>query len=169
MSSGTVAYGADGARRSFGPSDVETKYPSKVRAASEEKQLVVPLVYNDLNVASANTIKDVLNQVIPAKSIITRVVVNKASIAFAGGTSYDVGTYLASDGTTVVDADGILAAITPTELNAGKAFYPDSTMGTISGAQIGFSVGAADVVVAVAATGTFTAGATEIKIFYVSP
>ncbi len=166
MSSGTVQYGIDGARRTFGPSDVETKFPSIPRTAGEEVQMVIPLVYNDLNGASASDALDAIDRRIPANSILTRCVVKVPTVAFAGGTSYDVGTYLASDGTTAVNADAILAAVTTAVVNAGKAFYPGTTLG---GDALGLTVGTADVVVVVAATGTFTAGATEIVLFYVKP
>lgn len=149
-----------GARNSFGPQDVEVKAPSTVSTMGVEKQLVVPLKFNDL---PAVALTDETVQTIKAKSLITRVTVAVPTTAFAGGTSYDIGTYKKSDG-TAVDADGIFALLTTAVINAGKVFNPGTAL---AGAQVGFSVGADDVQIVAAAAGTFTAGETVITIFYV--
>jgi len=106
---------------------------------------------------------------IPANSLVTDVY-TIITTAFAGGTSYVMGTYQ-RDG-TVIDADGFY---TGTELatagmnTKGKILLPDGvdvrrTSGTFDDLVLHISQ---DAYVLVTATGTFTAGAARTVIQYI--
>lgn len=146
----------NGVNVQYGPQVAEKDKGYQVSQVGETVQLVIPFNYDALPTTSATngTIPK-----IPAKSVITRAVVLPAKTAFAGGTSYNVG--LSQPDGTVVDADGIFAAITLAQLNAG------GTNLATQGALVNASVGANDVQVTAAATGTFTAGSGYIVIEYI--
>ena len=95
---------------------------------------------------------------IPAGAFITNsyLIVDEAA---AGGTSINIGLYEA-DG-TVIDADGIDAAVLTAEMAADKAVVNDGAL--VRGTD---TVGAADAYLFVAATGTFTAGKVKLVTEY---
>lgn len=95
---------------------------------------------------------------VPAGAFITNAYII-VTTPFAGGTSYNIGTYEA-DG-TVIDADGIDAAVAVADLAANKAVVCDgaSVGGVITYANDGYVV--------IAATGTFTAGEAKLVIEYI--
>jgi len=78
-------------------------------------------------------------------------------VAWVGGTSIDIGTYEKDD--TVIDADGIDAAIATAALTAGSLIVCD-------GAQASDAIVSttADAYIKVAATGTYTAGSSRLVI-----
>lgn len=85
--------------------------------------------------------------------------------AFAGGTTYDMGFYQRTG--TVIDADGIDAAVALTAMDA------DGDMVVNDGAMVAPTAGAntttVDAYFVVAATGTYTAGKARTVIRYVPP
>lgn len=97
---------------------------------------------------------------IPAGSFITNsyLVVKEAA---AGGTSINIGLYEV-DG-TVIDADGIDAAILTAEMAANEAVVNDGAL--VGGTA---TVGAANAYLFVAATGTFTAGKAKLVVEYIT-
>lgn len=98
---------------------------------------------------------------IPAGAHITRAVL-VVTTAFAGGTSLTIG--LAQKGGSVIDADGIDAAVAAADLAANKVVQCD---GALVGAVA--TVGANNAYVYTTASGTFTAGAATLYIWYVDP
>jgi hypothetical protein len=148
----------NGSTQHFGPRDAEVTPPFTLSTVGALSQLVVPLKFDDLPAADVER-EDI--PVIPANSIVTRVVVTPAKEAFVGGTSYNIGI-AEKDGTPVV-ADGIFAAIPLAELNAG------GTGLATEGATVGASVGTDDVVITAAETGVFTAGLAYITIEFIAP
>lgn len=142
----------------FGPRAAEKKKPLIV-PDKLEKELVIPLNYDDLATYSSN---DATVQSIPANSLILSCELY-VETAFAGGTSYAVGLYQSDS--TVIDADGLI-----TDLNAPLANINaagDWVVG--SGALVGATIGTAAGQVVVAATGTFTAGKAFIRVKYLEP
>jgi len=85
--------------------------------------------------------------------------------AFAGGTTYDMGLY--QRGGTVIDADGIDAAVAVAAMDA------DGDMVVNDGAMVAPTAGANttayDAYFVVAATGTYTAGKARTVIRFVPP
>lgn len=98
---------------------------------------------------------------IPAGCKITRAWLDVGT-AFASGTSYNIGLY--QRGGTVIDADGIDAAVATAALAAGYMIACD---GALVGAQSANTTLANDAYVVVAATGTFTAGTAKLVIEYI--
>ena len=94
---------------------------------------------------------------VPAGAFITNAYII-VTTPFVGGTSYNIGTYEA-DG-TVIDADGIDAAVLVAALGANAAVV-------CNGASVGGVLTYADAgYVVIAATGTFTAGEAKLVIEY---
>lgn len=158
---GTIAY-PNQARQEFGPVDVTTSLPGTTRTAGGTKELVVPFKFDSLPTASS---VDASFQFIPANSIVTRVIVRPAAavgVAFAGGTSYTIGTDQANG--TDIAAAGLANGITLAQLNAGCVLVVGHAQ---AGTQIGVGIGAINAFVVAVATGTFTAGSTELVIEYV--
>jgi hypothetical protein len=106
--------------------------------------------YDDLPV---NGLDELILRV-PANAVIKSAHIRVLTAA-AGGTSYDFGLYQ-PDG-TVIDADGIDAAVATAALTAGAHIACD-------GALIGASIGADAGQLVVAATGTFTAGKFQVVL-----
>lgn len=102
---------------------------------------------------------DQLIQRIPANARITSATL-RVITAFAGGTSYNIGLF-EEDG-TVIDADGIDAAIALTAIDAiGETVDCD---GALVGNTAGIGTAAGSV--RIAATGTFTAGKASLIVEY---
>ena len=79
--------------------------------------------------------------------------------AFAGGTSYDIG--LTQKDGTVIDADGLDAAVATAAINAANEWVD------FDGALIGSTAGLTfDGYLIIAATGTFTAGKAVVVVEY---
>lgn len=102
---------------------------------------------------------DQLIQRIPANARITSATL-RVITAFAGGTSYNIGLY--EEDATVIDADGIDAAIALTAIDAiGETVDCD---GALVGNTAGIGTAAGSV--RIAATGTFTAGKATLQVEY---
>lgn len=139
----------------YGPRSIDAKHPSQYTTNHGERVQVVTFGYDDLPAAGT----DVAILSIPANSYIASATLRVID-AFAGGTSYDIGLS-ESDG-TVIDADGIDAAVATAAINAvGETVACD---GALVGNTAG--IGAAAGQVTVAATGTFTAGKAELSVTY---
>lgn len=95
---------------------------------------------------------------IPAGSYITRAWII-VETAFADGTSYNLGLYQLNG--TVIDADGIDAAVAVADMAANESVDCD---GQLVGTQ---DLLTADAYLLVAATGTYTAGKAKIVIEYI--
>lgn len=153
-----VRFGQDQAR--------ETKsLMGKTQSFGPVNYMVVDINYDDLPTYTSDANNDGTNDsfsdqdaYIPAGSYIT-----KASLivetAFAGGTSYNIGLY--NQAGTVIDADGIDAAVVTAALAANLAVACD---GALVG---GTALVTADAYLVVAATGTFTAGKAKLVIEYI--
>lgn len=118
-----------------------------------EKQIEWKFSYDDL---PADDDGNDMLAYIPANSFIEAAYL-KVDTAWAGGTSIDVG--LAQKDGTVIDADGIDAAVATASLTADAVIDCD-------GALVGASVGTADAVLEVTATGTYTAGEATLVVRY---
>lgn len=131
------------------------------------RQMVVDLNYDNLPAETTDLDNDGTNDGwndadpnIPAGSYITRAFLI-VETAFAGGTSYNIG--LSQKDGTVIDADGIDAAVAVADLGANEVVVANGALvgGTAStGANGGY--------VKVAATGTFTAGKAKLVIEYIT-
>jgi hypothetical protein len=129
------------------------------------KYMVVDVNYDDLPTFTADLNNDgTLNgfsdqdAYIPAGSWIKSATFI-VETAFAGGTSYDVGTYDLAG--SAIDADGIEDDLLLAELAANEAHV-------CNGAQVGATVlVTSDAYLVIAATGTFTAGKAKLVIEYI--
>lgn len=102
---------------------------------------------------------------IPANSAIVSAIFVSGEAA-AGGTSVNIGLYQ-KDG-TAIDADGLFAALLTAEMGLGEVSHGDGALVQESG--IGAAgVGANDAYIAIANTGTFTAGKGRLIIEYIDP
>ena len=154
----TVWYGEEQASRTSASwATVNTDGPYSV--------MVVDINYDDLPTFTTDLNNDGTKNgfnnedvAIPAGSLITRAHII-VETAFAGGTSYNIGLYQ-TDG-TVIDADGIDAAVATAALAANLAVQCD---GALVG---GTALVQNDAHLVVAATGTFTAGKAKLVVEYV--
>ena len=104
---------------------------------------------------------------LPKHSSVLRVTVI-ATEAAAGGTSFTVGTYTKAG--AAVAATGLVTATEGVLANINAAGKRTLGAGALTAAAVGTAgVGAADVYVAIAATGTFTAGKGRILVEYIDP
>ena len=135
--------------------DIENKLPSEFM--THEGHVVQHLVFNfdDLPV---NGLDEAILR-IPANAHLQSATL-RVITAFAGGTSYNIGL-VEPDG-TVVDADGIDAAIATAAINVvGETVLCN---GALIANTAGVGAEASQVVVA--ATGTFTAGKAVLEVVY---
>ncbi len=128
------------------------------------EQMVIDINYDSLPAETSDLDNDGTNDGwnnhdphIPAGSLITRAIL-VVETAFAGGTSYNIG--LSQIDGTVIDADGIDAAVATAALAANLAVQCD---GALVG---GTALVQQDAFLKVAATGTFTAGKAKLFIEY---
>lgn len=140
-----------GVRVSYGPQKVNEKGGGQASSSGKTKELVWKFDYNDLPAENAGSGLEIQ---VPAGAQITGAYI-RALEDFAGGTSYDIG--LNEPDGTEVDANGLFAAVTLADVNAGAVG---------AGALIGKEVSVAGELV-VAATGTFTAGKAELVVTYI--
>jgi hypothetical protein len=122
------------------------------------RQLVIDFSYDALPAADAD---NNANQVIPAGSYIESAHL-EVLVAFAGGTSYDIGTER-TDGTDI-DVDGIDNDIALADMDeVGDRVKSDGALiGTESSNDY-------DSQIVVTATGTYTAGKARLVVNYVPP
>lgn len=138
----------------YGTREIDDLHPSKYAGAIGKNVLAYTFSYDDLPVNGLDAVILQLPQNARIESATLQVIT-----AFAGGTSYNLGLY-EPDG-TVVDADGIDAAVALTAIDAvGDIVNCD-------GALVGALVDVAEASqLVVAATGTFTAGKAKLEIVY---
>ena len=140
-------------RTSYGTRPIDESKGGQVSTSGLTKEMSWTFSYDDLPAAANGAMEGIIPQYAMIKNAYIMV-----ETAFAGGTSYNFGTYEA-DG-TVIDADGIDAAVATAALNAvGKVVI-------CNGAQVGTAIAEAGQLV-VAATGTFTAGKARVVIEYI--
>ena len=139
----------------YGTRDIEDKLPSKYAGSNGKEVQNITFSYDDLPVAGLD--EAILR--IPANARISRATL-RIITAFASGTSYNFG--LQQEDGTVIDADGIDAAVALTAIDAvGDVVLCD---GALVGSLVGIGAAAGQLVVA--ATGTFTAGKAQLEIEY---
>lgn len=149
-----MAFESVGGRQThFGPLDTDQKRGAVVAGVGKTKQVEYVFSYDDL---PADDDGNEMLIRIPAHSFIEAAYL-KVGTAWAGGTNINIG--LAQTDGTVIDADGIDAAIATASLTANAIIDCD-------GALIGASVGANDAVLEVTDTGTYTAGTATLVIEY---
>lgn len=134
----------------YGPRGRDAKYGGQAKSTGQIKRAEWQFSYDNLPTYGDTN----LQFAIPANATI---VSSKwiTGTAWAGGTSLNVGLYQGNG--TVIDADGLDAAITPT--TAGAVIDGN-------GALVGASIGANAGELTVAATGTYTAGTATVIIEY---
>lgn len=138
----------NGARTSFGPRFAESRLATNVRTAGALKHLVIPVKFDAL---PEHITGDETGAFLPARALVTRVIVSPSAVDFAGGTSYEV-KVVEDDGTDIV---AIVDAITLAQMNSGAVVEADESLITDGPAYV-----------EVTATGTFTAGEGSIVIEY---
>lgn len=146
----------NGVRNIFGPVDAkDNNVPSKATKLKTEVY-VCDFRYDDLPAASST---DEGRLVIPAKSFIVSARLEVLE-AFAGGTSYNIGTEQA-DGTDI-DVDGLFAALALASIDTvGKwAVGAGALVGAVSSLTL-------DSHLVAVATGTFTAGRARLIVEYI--
>ena len=155
ITTGASTTGTRRASTHYGTRDIEDKLPSKYAGSNGKEVQNYTFSFDDLPVEGLD--EAILR--IPANARISRATL-RVITGFAGGTSYNFGLYQ-EDG-TVIDADGIDAAVATAAINvAGDVVLCD---GALVGSLVG--IGAAAGSLRVSATGTFTAGKAQLEIEY---
>ena len=155
ITTGSSTTGTRRAATHYGVREIEDKLPSKYAGANGKEVHNYTFSFDDLPVTGDD--EAILR--IPANARISRATL-RIITAFAGGTSYNFGLS-ESDG-TVIDADGIDAAVALTAIDAiGDVVLCD---GALVGSLVGIGSEAGQLLVA--ATGTFTAGKAQLEIEY---
>jgi len=134
----------------YGPRDTDASKGGQAKSTGQIKRAEWQFAYDDLPTYGSTNIEFAIpaNATIISSKWIT-------GTAWAGGTSLNVGLYQSNG--TVIDADGLDAAITPT--TAGAVIDGN---GALVGATIGANAGE----LTVAATGTYTAGTATVIVEY---
>jgi len=104
-----------GVLSSYGPRAIEGKFGGQT-ADEVVKHVVYDFDYTDLNSTSAAAVQG-LDYVFPVGTAFLRAKI-VVETAVVGPTNITVGTYLASDGTTAINATGLFAATAVTALDA---------------------------------------------------
>ncbi len=154
---------ADGLQNQYGPQDVSvvgTTAATKFSMVIDWQFDNLPSFTADLNNNGTLNGFSGADAKIPAGAFITNAYI-VVTTAFAGGTSYNIGTY--NEAGSVLDADGIDAAVATAALAANKAVVCNGD------SVAGVDTEAVDSFVVIAATGTYTAGAAKLYIEYVNP
>lgn len=133
------------------------------------KTVVYDLDYSDLSSTSAAAVEG-LDYVFPAYSTFKscRIVVDEAVV---GPTAITIGTYLASDGTTAVDADGLMTAAVGvvTALDAVGDMVVGTGAQLTTGTGAGWVLSAASVIRILPTVAVATAGKIRVIVEYFSP
>ena len=110
----------------------------------------------------ATTVTEVIDYTIriPEGAIISKVEVAPNAETFVGGTSIDVGL-VDLDGTSNGDVDAVFAGQTLADLNAGTV--------TAAGVAVNGAALTSPKLLTWTPTGTFSAGVTTLRVFYVIP
>lgn len=140
-----------GARRHFGPREVEREVPSKTNTNGVVEQIIVEFDFDCLNQADAGgAAGDNLRLDIPADAYIKSSVLFVTE-AFVGGTSIEIGSEADADGLdTVAVADLVEDAVIVND-----------------GALVGAAWDSSPSTVELSATGTFTAGKGRLVVEYI--
>ena len=138
----------------YGRLPEKNKQGAQIAATNLNKKIKYEFDYDDL--PGADTGNEMVLEIPAGSQIVSSKL--KVGTAWAGGTSIDIG--LAQEDGTVIDADGLDAAIATASLTAGAIIEGD-------GALVGASVGANDAVVTVGATGSFAAGTATLIVEYI--
>lgn len=140
-----------GVANHYGARTTDASKGGQAKSTGKVKRAEWSFDYSNLPTYGSNNLQFVIpaNATIVSSTWIT-------GTAWAGGTSLNVGLYQ-GDG-TVIDADGLDAAIGPT--TAGAVINGD-------GALVGKTIGANAGELTVAATGTYTAGTAKLIVEYV--
>lgn len=155
ITAGSTAGSKRRAASHYGTRGVEDKLPTKYENDEGYEVMEIFFSYDDLPTYGL----DAAILSLPANSRIRRATLTTIT-AFAGGTSYNIGLYQ-SDG-TVIDADGIDAAVATAAINAeGESVVCDGALVNNTA-----GIGAAAGQVVFAATGTFTAGKARLTVVY---
>ncbi len=155
ITAGATAGNKRRAATHYGAREIEDLLPSKYAGALGAQTLAYTFSFDDLPVAGLD--EAILR--IPARGRIKRATL-RIITAFAGGTSYNFG--LEQEDGTVIDADGIDAAVALTAIDGiGDVVLCD---GALVASLVGIGANAGQLVVA--ATGTFTAGKAILEIEY---
>lgn len=141
----------------YGPSGPDRSRGAKRSKGGSLKEAVYIVEYD--NLPNDDTGNEMILE-IPAHAVVTAARFQVIE-AFAGGTSYTVG--LEQEDGTVIDADGIFTAA---ELPLASIDAVGEAVVASSGALVGAEIGANDAVVAIVASGTFTAGKALLVIEY---
>jgi hypothetical protein len=171
ITAGATAGSKRRAATHYGVRDIENKLPSEFMV--HESHVTQHIVFNFDDLPTNGLDEAILR--IPANARIKTATL-RVLVPFAGGTSYNIG--LNEPDGTVIDADGIDAAIALTAIDAVgetvicdgelvQSFTIDATGGvTEAPSHLQPTIGAEDGQVVIAATGTFTAGKAALEIVY---
>lgn len=151
ITSGVTAGSKRRAATHYGSRDIEDKIPSKHAAVQDNEEQKVTFSFDDLPAFGED--EAILR--IPAGAVVVRAYL-RVHEAFVGGTDLVTGLY-EPDG-TVVDADGLHAAILTAALTDGS--YHEG-----AGALVGTAL-AVEGQLVVATTGTYTAGKATLVVEY---
>lgn len=155
ITSGATAGSKRRAATHYGVRDIENKLPSEFTTSQGTEVQHIVFNFDDL---PTNGLDAEIKR-IPANAHIVKATL-RVITAFAGGTSYNIG--LNQPDGTVIDADGIDAAVALTAIDAvGETVLCDGAL-VANTAGIGTAVGQ----VVIAATGTFTAGKASLEVEY---
>ena len=156
----SITVGASGGNKRraathYGTREIEDKLPSVYASSQGSKTQVIAFKFDDLPTNGED--EAILR--IPGNARIIKATL-RVHVAFAGGTSYNIG--LSEPDGTVVDADGIDAAVATAAIDAvGETVLCDGALVDNTA-----GVGTADVQVTFVATGTFTAGEATLEVEY---
>lgn len=155
ITAGATAGSLRRAATHYGTRDVEDVLGSKYAGKHGVDVLELTFSFDDL----PTTGQDQAILRLPANSRIKTATLTVIT-AFAGGTSYNIG--LSQPDGTVIDADGIDAAVATAAIDAvGETVACDGALVANTA-----GIGANDAQVTVAATGTYTAGKARLRIEY---
>ena len=147
-----------GVRNHYGERKIVDKFGGQVSTSLNVKEVEWVFSYDDLPSAVSG---GYMEAYIPKGAVILSAKM-VALVAFAGGTSYDIG--LEQNGGTAIDADGLFDGVAVANLNVVNE-WADS--GGHTGALVGSTVGLThDGFLLVVATGTFTAGKAKLVVEY---
>jgi len=157
-----------GIQSSYGARTTEGKFGALI-GDDVIKTVVYDLDYTDMASTSAAA-KTGLDYVYPAYStfLSCRIVVDEAVV---GPTAFTIGTYLASDGTTAVDADGLMTAAVGvvTALDAVGDMVVGTGAQLTTGTGSGWVLSAAAVIRILPTVAAATAGKIRVFVTYYSP
>jgi hypothetical protein len=154
-----------GVLQSYGPRVTDGKW-----GASTSEEVIKHVVYevDGTDLSSTTVVPPItgLDHIFPTGVVFLRAV-TVGEVSLVGPTAVTIGTYLASDGTTAVDADGLVTAAAGTAATLAANYY-----GVGTGAQLaaGAVVTTAPTVIRVMPTvAVGTAGRFKLYVSYIAP